>query len=117
MPKSAFMMIFMMKSHPAMYPESSRVAITTMVVESISSLYFLAPFSFGSQGQEAFLSSTITSMKKLRVLVSKGWGGFLAYERHERLRKRSRSQRPVSQMVTFRVCRGRFEKKRGVKKE
>ena len=31
--------------------------MTTMIVESISSLYFFMPFSFGSQGQEALVSS------------------------------------------------------------
>ena len=44
----------------------------TMVVESISSLYFFIPFSLGSQGQEAFMSSTLTSVMKFLVRVNKG---------------------------------------------
>src|SRR3954471_9342817 len=39
------------------------MAMTTMSVESTSSLYFFIPFSLGSQGQEAFWSSTLTSLR------------------------------------------------------
>src|SRR5437016_318056 len=59
-----------MKSHPAMYPLRRSIAMTTIVVESVSSLYFFAPFSFGSQGQEAFWSSTLTSETKFLVLAN-----------------------------------------------
>src|SRR5437879_8716973 len=44
----------------------------TTPVESNSSLYLLNPFSLGSHGQEAFCSSTFTSLKKLFVFVSMG---------------------------------------------
>src|SRR3954471_19166976 len=46
------------------------IAMMTMVVESVSSLYFFAPFSFGSQGQEAFWSSLLTSLMKFLVLAN-----------------------------------------------
>src|SRR5437763_145888 len=46
------------------------MAMTTMEVESVSSLYFFAPFSFGSQGQEAFWSSLLTSLMKFLVLAN-----------------------------------------------
>ena len=42
----------------------------TTIVESISSLYFLNPFSLGSQGQVALRSSTETSVKNLVILDS-----------------------------------------------
>src|SRR3954452_3397645 len=48
----------------------SSMAMTTMDVESVSSLYFFAPFSFGSQGQEAFWSSLLTSLTKFLVLAN-----------------------------------------------
>src|SRR6266404_6027044 len=41
----------------------------TTRVESTSSLYLRIPFSFGSHGQEAFWSSTLTSLKKFFVLA------------------------------------------------
>ena len=44
----------------------------TIIVESISSLYLLIPFSFGSQGQDAFCSSTLTSLMKFRIFVIMG---------------------------------------------
>src|SRR5438067_1606701 len=42
--------------------------MTTITVESVSSLYFLKPRSFGSQGQLALASSTLTSLMKFFVL-------------------------------------------------
>src|SRR5258708_812794 len=48
--------------------------MTTMVVESMSSLYFFIPFSLGSQGQVHFMSSTLTSMMKFLTLVAKEMG-------------------------------------------
>src|SRR6266478_6952754 len=48
--------------------------MTTMVVESMSSLYFFIPFSLGSQGQEHFISSTLTSVTKFLTLVIKNVG-------------------------------------------
>src|SRR5438046_5258800 len=59
-----------MKSQKATYPPKSTIAMMTTTVESDSSLYFLNPFSFGSQGQEAFWSSTFTSLKKFFVFVN-----------------------------------------------
>ena len=46
--------------------------MTTSTVESISSLYFFIPFSFGSQGHEAFMSSTLTSLTKFFTLRNTG---------------------------------------------
>src|SRR6266446_8969322 len=44
----------------------------TTMVESVSSLYRRIPFSFDSHGQEAFCSSTFTSLKKFLVFVIMG---------------------------------------------
>src|SRR2546430_3152280 len=57
------------KSNSATYPPSSNMAMATTSVESVSSLYRRNPFSFGSQGQEAFCSSTFTSPRKFFTLV------------------------------------------------
>src|ERR1700735_5674718 len=51
------------RSQNAIYPLKSNIATTTTAVESISSRYFLIPFSLGSQGQLAFSSSVLTSLK------------------------------------------------------
>src|SRR5205814_7427095 len=50
-------------------PPSNTIEITTTTVESLSSLYFRNPLSFGSHGQEHFCSSTFTSLKKVLILV------------------------------------------------
>src|SRR6267378_2839650 len=51
-------------------PPSQTIEIATTTVESLSSLYFRNPLSFGSHGQEHFCSSTFTSLKKVLILVN-----------------------------------------------
>jgi hypothetical protein len=45
------------------------LATITIVVESMSSRYFLTPCSFGSQGQVAFWSSAFTSLKNVETFA------------------------------------------------
>ena len=54
-----------MRSHKLTKAPRSIIAIKTTIVESVSSLNLLKPFSpfpFGIQGQLAFLSSDLTSL-------------------------------------------------------
>ncbi len=62
-------MFIMTRSQRDTNPLRSSIAMITILVESINSLYFFTPCSFGSQGQLAFWSSDFTSVKNVETFA------------------------------------------------